>query len=81
FPLMRRGGHPMISQPIYVMTAEHDDHGGNLRELERLTNDFEPPDGACTTWRALYAGTQKFVEDLTNHIHIENNVLFPRFNA
>jgi regulator of cell morphogenesis and NO signaling len=81
FPLMRRGGHPMISQPIYVMTAEHDDHGGNLRELERLTNDFEPPDGACTTWRALYAGTQKFVENLTNHIHIENNVLFPRFNA
>jgi regulator of cell morphogenesis and NO signaling len=81
FPLMRRGGHPMISQPIYVMTAEHDDHGEHLRELERLTNDFEPPEGACTTWRALYAGAQKFAEDLVNHIHIENNVLFSRFGA
>jgi regulator of cell morphogenesis and NO signaling len=79
FPLMRRGDHPMISQPIYVMTGEHDDHGEHLRKLERLINDFEPPEGACT-WRALYAGTQKFAEDLVNHIHIENNVLFPRFS-
>jgi regulator of cell morphogenesis and NO signaling len=70
-----------MSWPIYVMTAEHDDHGEHLRQLERLTNDFEPPEGACTTWRALYAGAQKFAEDLVNHIHIENNVLFSRFGA
>jgi regulator of cell morphogenesis and NO signaling len=81
FPLMRRGGHPMISQPIFVMTAEHDEHGANLRELERLTAGFEAPEDACPTWRALYAGAQKFAEDLTDHIHIENNVLFPRFSG
>jgi regulator of cell morphogenesis and NO signaling len=81
FPLMRRGGHPMISQPIFVMTAEHDEHGANLRELERLTAGFETPEDACPTWRALYAGAQKFAEDLTDHIHIENNVLFPRFGS
>ncbi|PPQ38152.1 iron-sulfur cluster repair protein YtfE [Rhodopila globiformis] len=79
FPLMRRGGHPMISQPIYVMTAEHDEHGAHLRELERLTGGFQVPEDACPTWRALYAGAQKLAEDLMDHIHIENNVLFPRF--
>ena len=81
FPLMRRGGHPIISQPIFVMTAEHDEHGANLRELERLTAGFEAPEDACPTWRALCAGAQKFAEDLTDHIHIENNVLFPRFSG
>jgi regulator of cell morphogenesis and NO signaling len=79
FPMMRRGGHPMITQPIAVMLAEHDDAGENLRTLETLTNDFTPPQGACTTWRALYAGARKFADDLLTHIHTENNILFPRF--
>jgi regulator of cell morphogenesis and NO signaling len=79
FPLMRHGGHPMIAQPIAVMLAEHDDHGAHLRELERLTNDFSVPDDACPTWRALYAGGRKLAGDLVEHIHIENNILFPRF--
>ncbi len=81
FPLMRRGGHPMIGQPIAMMLAEHDDHGAHLRELERLTGDFTVPDGACTTWRALYAGSRKLADDLIEHIHTENNVLFPRFTG
>ena len=79
FPLMQRGGHPMIAQPIAVMLAEHDDHGAHLRALESLTGDFTAPDGACPTWRALYVGTKKLADDLVEHIHIENNVLFPRF--
>lgn len=79
FPMMRRGGHPMIAQPIAVMLAEHDDHGAHLRALEALTHDFTPPAGACTSWRALYAGAAKFADDLVTHIHTENNVLFPRF--
>lgn len=79
FPLMRRGGHPMIAQPIAVMLAEHDNHGGHLRRLESMTNDFSVPEDACPTWRALYAGTKKLADDLVAHIHIENNVLFPRF--
>ncbi len=79
FPLMRNGGHPMIEHPIGIMMAEHDDHGAHLRRLEELTNDFTPPDGACATWRALYAGTRKLSDDLVEHIHTENNILFPRF--
>jgi regulator of cell morphogenesis and NO signaling len=79
FPLMLAGGHPAIGQPIGVLLAEHDDHAAHLRELERLTSDFTVPDDACTTWRALYAGTRKLADDLMEHIHTENNILFPRF--
>lgn len=79
FPLMRRGGGPMIGGPISVMLAEHEDHGANLRKPEALTNSFEAPDGACTTWRALYSGVRKFTDDVMEHIHTENNILFPRF--
>ena len=81
FPLMRQGGNPAIGGPIRRMTAEHDDHGAHLRAIETLTDDFTPPDEACTTWRALYTATHKFVYDLVEHIHIENNQLFPRFVA
>jgi len=79
FPMMRAGGNPMIGGPISVMLAEHDDHGENLRKLEKLTDDFTPPPEACTTWRALYAGARKLTDDVMEHIHIENHMLFPRF--
>lgn len=79
FPVMRRDDHPMIAQPISVMLAEHDDHGALLRSLEMLTHDFTAPDDACPTWRALYIGAKKLADDLVEHIHLENNVLFPRF--
>jgi regulator of cell morphogenesis and NO signaling len=79
FPMMRAGGHPMIGHPIAVMLSEHDDHGENLRRLEALTNDFTAPPEACTTWRALYVGARKLTDDVMQHIHTENNILFPRF--
>ncbi|HKV14118.1 MAG TPA: hemerythrin domain-containing protein, partial [Reyranella sp.] len=61
------------------MRHEHDDHGQTLGELEALTGNFTVPSGACRTWQALYAGASKFADDLRQHIHLENNVLFPRF--
>jgi regulator of cell morphogenesis and NO signaling len=81
FPLMRRGGHPMIAHPIDAMRHEHDDAGELLARVEALTGGGVPPEGACNTWRALYVGTRKFADDLMEHIHLENNVLFPRFEA
>ena len=81
FPMMTRGGAPMIGQPIAVMRHEHENHGLHLHALAALTRDATPPEGACNTWRALYAGVRKLTDDLIEHIHLENNVLFPRFGA
>ncbi|MDR3370834.1 iron-sulfur cluster repair protein YtfE [Rhodoferax sp.] len=81
FPMLKAGGNPFINQPISMMRAEHVDHGAMLERLLTLTNDATPPDGACTTWRALYAGVAQFRDDLVNHIHLENNVLFAQFDA
>ena len=81
FPLMRAGGHPMIGHPIEQMRQEHRRHGARLVRLEEIGREFIPPEDACRSWCALYAGAAKFVEDLREHIHLENNVLFPRFAA
>jgi regulator of cell morphogenesis and NO signaling len=81
FPLMLAGGHPMITHPIAMMRHEHDTAGEDLTEVTALTHDMTPPEGACNSWRALYAGLAKFAEDLTEHVHIENNILFPRFES
>ena len=81
FPLMRRGGHPMITHPIAAMRHEHDGHGEHLRALAALTDGFTPPAEACRTWRALYAGLAHLSEEVTRHIHTENTVLFPRFGG
>jgi regulator of cell morphogenesis and NO signaling len=78
FPMMR-AGHPMVAAPIAAMRAEHSDHGEALEALAALTHDMQPPQGACGSWRALYAGLRKLSDDLIEHIHIENNILFPRF--
>ena len=81
FPMMRAGGVPMITGPIEVMEHEHVEHGERLRQLEAMTNHHTPPADACTSWHALYAGTRKLVDDVMQHIHLENNVLFPQFGA
>ena len=81
FPMLKSGGNPFVGQPIGMMRAEHTDHGAALDQLNALTHDATPPAGACNTWRALYAGIAQFGDDLVNHIHLENNVLFPQFEA
>ena len=81
FPMMRAGAMPMIMGPIEVMQHEHVEHGERLRQLEALTRNHTPPVDACTSWHALYAGTRKLVDDVMQHIHLENNVLFPQFGA
>lgn len=79
FPLIARGHGVMAGMPIGVMRGEHEEHGAALRGLVELTQNFTPPRGACTTWRALYTGLRAFRDDLIAHIHLENNVLFERF--
>lgn len=81
FPMLKAGGNPFVGQPIGMMRAEHVDHGEALDKLNALTNDATPPPGACNTWRALYAGIAQLGDDLINHIHLENNLLFPSFES
>ena len=82
FPAIRRGLRgPALRMPISVMRGEHDDHGQALRTLRSLTGGYEPPPEACATWRALYDGLARLDADLLEHIHLENNVLFPRVLA
>jgi regulator of cell morphogenesis and NO signaling len=66
---------------IGELRREHDEQGTLLRLLESLTDDFTLPAGACRSWQALYVGTAQLAEDLMEHIHLENNVLFPRLVA
>lgn len=82
FPAMKRQvPGSMLGIPISRMRHEHDDHGETLGEIDRLTGGITLPRGACRTWQALYAGLAKLKDDLMQHIHLENNVLFPRFSA
>jgi regulator of cell morphogenesis and NO signaling len=79
FPAIRRGGGAGLDAPISVMRADHDDHGADVARIRELTGDLGLPDGACGTWRALYAGLAEFIVDLEEHIRLENDVLFPPF--
>jgi regulator of cell morphogenesis and NO signaling len=79
FPMMEDGGNDFIRHPIGVMRTEHIEAGATLKQLEAFAG--EPPADACPTWRALNAGLAKFCDDLMNHIHLENNVLFPAFET
>lgn len=81
FPAMRRQADGALDAAIGDLRHEHDDQGTLLRRIESLTDDFTPPEGACRSWQALYLGTAQLAEDLMEHIHLENNILFPRFTT
>lgn len=79
FPMLARGGHPFVGQPISVMRAEHDEHAERIAQLLALTHNTTPPPDACATWQQLYAEIRTFVDDLQQHIALENDRLFPQF--
>jgi regulator of cell morphogenesis and NO signaling len=78
FPMIRAGRGVNAAAPIHVMEVEHEDHAENLRKTRVLTANLTPPPEACPTWRALYLRLEAFEIELMEHIHLENNVLFPR---
>jgi len=78
FPLIRQGRGSMAAVPVSVMEHEHDSAAEALRRLRVLTGDYEVPPEACNTWRALWAGLADLERAMHEHIHLENNVLFPR---
>jgi len=78
FPMIKNGQGSMAGAPISVMQHEHDSAGAALKRLRELTHDYEVPEEACNTWRALWHGLAALEESLHQHIHLENNILFPR---
>lgn len=78
FPMIKMGNYAMAAMPIRVMEMEHDEAGQDVEVLKSLTNHCTPPADACFSWRALYSGINEFIDDLMHHIHLENNILFPR---
>lgn len=70
-----------VANPIRMMEHEHDIAGHALTLIRELTRDFEVPADACNTYRALLDALREFQADLHQHIHKENNILFPRAQA
>ncbi|MBS1825805.1 MAG: iron-sulfur cluster repair di-iron protein [Acidobacteria bacterium] len=67
-----------VANPIRMMEAEHESAGQALAQIREITKDFELPGYACVTFRALMSGLAELEADLHLHIHLENNILFPR---
>jgi len=78
FPMIKQGMGSHATGPITVMESEHDEAGELLEVIKHTTNNVTPPPEACTTWKAMYNGINELIDDLMNHISLENNVLFPR---
>jgi regulator of cell morphogenesis and NO signaling len=67
-----------VNNPIRMMEAEHENAGDIFKQIDKLSNNYTPPLAACNTYRVLYAKLQEFENDLHKHIHLENNILFPK---
>ncbi len=67
-----------VANPIAMMMAEHDNAGELLKQMRFASGGHTLPDGACPTYEALYRGLGEFEQDLHLHVHLENNILFPR---
>ncbi len=78
------GGHPAqppfgtVKNPVAMMEAEHEQAGELLRQIGILSNNFTPPEHACNTYRVEYFKLKEFEDDLHRHVHLENNILFPK---
>lgn len=67
-----------VQNPIRMMMHEHDTEGERFRKIEALSNNYTPPEDACNTYRVTYSLLKEFQDDLHLHIHLENNILFPK---
>lgn len=67
-----------VQNPIRIMMEEHDAAGDIMRSISELSSEYTPPASACATYKVLYQKLLEFENDLHQHIHLENNILFPR---
>jgi regulator of cell morphogenesis and NO signaling len=73
-----RNANAYISGPVEVMEHEHDHAGTTMEKIRLLTGNYRAPEDACTTFRLALASLQAFEADLHHHVHLENNILFPK---
>ena len=78
FPMIRAGRGAMASAPVSVMEHEHEVAAAALRRLCELTGGYRVPEEACNTWRALWHGLADLERTTHQHVHLENNILFPK---
>ena len=80
----KTGGRPApamfgtVQNPVRMMMAEHDSAGELLHQMRELTSGYAVPEGGCMSYKMLYQALAEFEADLHQHIHLENNILFPR---
>lgn len=67
-----------VQNPIRMMEMEHENAGNIFKEIARLSNNYTAPEDACQTYQVLFSKLKEFEEDLHSHIHLENNILFPK---
>ncbi|MGZ4871626.1 MAG: iron-sulfur cluster repair di-iron protein [Candidatus Angelobacter sp.] len=67
-----------VSNPVHMMELEHDSAGAALKEIRALSSNYTPPEEACFSYKTLYSALKEFESDLHQHVHLENNMLFPR---
>ena len=70
-----------VNNPISTMMQEHDNEGERFRKIAALSNQYTPPEDACNTYHVGFSLLREFEEDLHRHIHLENNILFPKAEA
>jgi len=74
----RQGVFGHLKDPVVMMEIEHEAAGDLLKDIRMLTNDYQTPDWACNSFRLLYYKLHELEKDLHQHIHLENNILFPK---
>lgn len=80
---VRRGMTPRqpmfgtVSNPVHMMELEHDSAGAALKAIRTASHDYNAPQDACFSYKTLYSALQEFEADMHQHVHLENNVLFP----
>ena len=67
-----------VKNPINMMNAEHETAGDETKQLRILSNDYTPPEDGCNTYRVAFKKLEEFENDLFKHVHLENNILFPK---
>lgn len=70
-----------LEMPISIMVDEHEKAGDLIKQIRKLTDNYQPPANACTSFRALYLKLEEFDKDLMQHVHLENNILFVKVLA